>query len=113
MSTLLSIRFYGIDQTRNWILHQKIKIAASNDLNGEAIESFSSSVTVWPGTVSFHKLLLIINFFTRLLPESLRWLAGKGKHDAARKVVENMSKLNKKPFPEHLLHQQVGSFGPQ
>lgn len=42
-----------------------------------------------------------------LLPESLRWLTGKGKDKTALKVVQSMATLNNKPFPEHLMQKQA------
>nr|XP_056713108.1 solute carrier family 22 member 13-like [Euleptes europaea] len=44
-------------------------------------------------------------FYVWALPRSARWLLTKGKVEAARKEIQRAARMNKRNFPEELLHQ--------
>lgn len=49
--------------------------------------------------------LLAAPIFFRVLPESARWLAMKGKIEEAKKLLQKVASVNKRAIPPKLLEQ--------
>ena len=47
------------------------------------------------------------NYVCRLVPESVRWLASKGKFDQARRILGKMARFNKVSLPDTLLEDNL------
>ncbi|KAL2085499.1 hypothetical protein ACEWY4_018819 [Coilia grayii] len=47
--------------------------------------------------------LVLLGVHYWILPESARWLLTQGRHEEARKEIQNVARVNKRNVPEHLL----------
>ena len=57
--------------------------------------------------MKLNDILFIIFNLHRILPDSSRWLASKGRTDEAIKILENVARVNGKPKPNTKLLREI------